>query len=212
MENPAPDFQNNKFLNISTNKGTRHVNYIFANDKNLIPTCIYFAVRLCLKHFWLYDRDQYLCPTDNWKADKEFQTNCLTYTLFHGQNRVQSKYGINKWIPFTEQDVDAKSNFQSNFMTDYFKENKLQFSEEAQAVFDAARDLWKYYHSMPDANPNASYYDIRLYFQGTNEKGDMNKKSTDEHYNILLSALKNSMSVLEAHIVPKVYEYGFLLK
>ena len=205
------DIWNNKFLNISTNKGTRHVNYIFANDKNLIPTCIYFAVRLCLKHFWLYDRDQYLCPTDNWKEDKEFQTNCLVYTLFNGQNRIQSEHGINHWIPFTEQEVDAKSNFQSNFMTDYIKNNKLVFSEEAQAVFDAGRELWKYYHSMPDANPNASYYDIRLYFQGKDKKGDMNKKSTDEHYNALLSSLKEAMSVLESHIVPKIYEYGFLL-
>ncbi|MBO4699294.1 hypothetical protein J5690_06760 [bacterium] len=34
-----------------------------------------------------------------------------------------------------------------------------QFSEEAQAVFDAGRELWKYYHSQKNANPDASFYE-----------------------------------------------------
>ena len=32
-------------------------------------------------------------------------------------------------------------------------------SPAARAVLDAGRELWKYYHAQPDANPNASYYD-----------------------------------------------------
>ena len=39
-------------------------------------------------------------------------------------------------------------------------------SDEARAVLDAGCELWRYYHKQPKANPNASYYDIRKFFQG----------------------------------------------
>ena len=87
----------------------------------------------------------------------------------------------------------------------------LVFSAEAIAVFDAGRELWRYYHAQPNANPNASYYDIREHFQGRNEKGRMNPTSKDAEYNRLLGNLKETMEVLRQQIVPKVYEYGFLI-
>ena len=87
----------------------------------------------------------------------------------------------------------------------------LIFSEAATAVFDAGRELWQYYHTQPNANPNASYYDIREYFQGRNEKGRMNPTSEDAEYNRLHAHLKEVMSVLADVIATKVYEYGFLV-
>ena len=87
----------------------------------------------------------------------------------------------------------------------------LIFSEAATAVFDAGRELWQYYHTQPNANPNASYYDIREYFQGRNEKGRMNPTSEDAEYNRLHAHLKEAMSVLADAIATKVYEYGFLV-
>ena len=87
----------------------------------------------------------------------------------------------------------------------------LVFSAEAIAVFDAGRELWRYYHAQPNANPNASYYDIREYFHGRNEKGKMNPKSEDAEYNRLYLNLKEAMELLRQQIVPKVYEYGFLI-
>ena len=62
---------------------------------NLIEFCIYFSVRYCIEATWLNDRDQFLYPNDGWKNDLEFQSDCLTFTLFHGQNRVTSKDGTN---------------------------------------------------------------------------------------------------------------------
>ena len=88
----------------------------------------------------------------------------------------------------------------------------LVFSPEATAVFDAGRELWRYYHAQPNANPNASYYDIRLHFQKRNEKGKMNPKSDDVEYMRLLANLKEAMEALRLKIVPKVYEYGFLIE
>ncbi|HNT70560.1 MAG TPA: hypothetical protein PKI83_02760, partial [Bacteroidales bacterium] len=69
-----------------------------------------------------------------------------------------------------------------------------------------------YYHSQPNSNPNASYYDIREYFQGRDEKGKMKNKSDDKKYMELLSNLKVAIAVLAKKIEQKVYEYGFLMK
>ena len=41
----------------------------------------------------------------------EFQNDCLAYTLFN--NDIQSEYGTNHWIPFTEQEVNAQDRFES---------------------------------------------------------------------------------------------------
>ncbi len=88
----------------------------------------------------------------------------------------------------------------------------LFFSPEATAVFDAGRELWRYYHAQPNANPNASYYDIREHFQKRNDRGRMNPTSEDVEYNRLLGNLKTAMEALRLKIVPKVYEYRFLIE
>jgi hypothetical protein len=234
MENPAPDFQNNKFLNITAGVGSRHVNYFAFTQNNIFFGCIYFTIRQIQEATWLNDRDQFLYPNEAWLSDREFQTDCLAFTLFHGQNRITNSEGINHWIPFTEYEVNAQEKFKSNFMTNFMKGKlkieqptnelllnpsgspllydgkPLQFSAEATAVFDAGRELWKYYHAQEDANENASLYDIRAYFQGRNDKGRMNSKGTDEKYNALIGELRNKLNVLADKIAPKVYEYGFL--
>ena len=157
-------------------------------------------------------------------------------------------------IPFTEAEVNARSKFKSNFMTDFINgkvkiENqnvdlfsqqetlsefetlkglstRLQFSEEAKLVFDAGKNLWKYYHTQEfpsfrgvDSNAvgrrgvynvNASLYDIREHFQGRNDKGKMKNKSDDETYMRLIAELRSALKILAKKIEPKVYEYGFL--
>ena len=204
--------------------------YIYA--ENLIYTVTALSVRLCIEANWLNDRDQFLYPNNGWQTDLDFQNDCLAFTLFHGQNRITNSEGINHWIPFTEEEVNAKAKFESNFMTDFIKgkikkeissetlfkdeeivESKpLVFSDEATAVFDAGRELWKYYHDQNDVdiNENASFYDIRAYFQGTNALGRMNARSENATYTKLIGELRNNLSVLADKIKPKVYEYEFL--
>ena len=251
--NHGPDFQNNRMLQIS-NRQIINANGISSNAtkysigaNNLIPMAVYFAVRLCMEQTWLNDRDQFLSPKCDWKGDREFQNNCLTFALFSPKNNIQRQLGTNHWIPFTEREIGAHDEFDSHFMTDFMrgqyqqaqkmrdngrnqllghKKNGLKdlvkeesfiptqpliFSEAATAVFDAGRELWQYYHTQPNANPNASYYDIREYFQGRNEKGRMNPTSEDAEYNRLHAHLKEVMSVLADAIATKVYEYGFLV-
>jgi len=88
---------------------------------------------------------------------------------------------------------------------------KRSFSAEAQDVFDADRELWRYYHSQKDINANASLYDIREHFQGRNDKGKMNNKSTDEKYTELIGVLREKLKVLAEKIAEKVYLHGFLI-
>ncbi len=243
------DFQNQNFIYINLGVTKAHDSELYLNKNNIIIASIYFVVRHCIDATWLNDRDQFLYPNEGWQTDTEFQNDCLAYTLFHGQNKITSQYGVNHWIPFTEQEVNAQAKFASNFMTNFIKGkikpaasnnnlfsatttlsgfetltglNQLKFSEEATAVFDAGRELWKYYHSQQfpftigvsngqgDYNANASLYDIREYFQGRNDKGRMNPKSTNATYTQLISNLRENLKVLAKKIEPKVYEYGFL--
>gem|GEM_PF-37010 len=261
MNSGRNDFQNTKYNYIANSLTTEktHASILRISANNLHIASIYFAVRHVIPATWLNDRDQFLYPNEGWKSDYEFQADCLAYTLFN--NNIQSEYGINHWIPFTEKEVGAQSLFASHFMSDYLagklgartsssasqpdlfsqlpsgtsqtnSPSKLEgaggvcqtaelendagsplqnMSEQARAVMDAGRELWRYYHSQADANADASYYDIRRYFQGTDEKGRMNPDSEDKEYMHLWNNLKAALKLLAEHIEPKVYKYGFLL-
>ncbi len=213
--------------------------FTYINSTNLLAVSIYYALRHHIIATWINNRDQFLFPNDGWLTDLEFQNDCLAFTLFN--NNIQSQYGTNHWIPFTEYEVNAQAKFASNFMTDFIKSpptpkggatandlfstttaaispavappsgvGGLLFSTEATAVFDAGRELWKYYHAQKDVNVNASLYDIREYFQGRNDKGRMNSKSDDATYMTLIGDLRSKLAILADAIKPKVYEYGFL--
>ena len=278
MNTRGNDFQNQNYIRITSINNFNHTNIITIS--NLIPSCIYFAVRHAIEASWLNDRDQFLYPNDKWQDDDEFQSDCLAFTLFHGQNRISSidrddkdKKMINHFIPFNASEV-ADGSFLSDFMykfingkfgdctchtellpesevsiksnrgyfanAQYDKKNKaqndgilpfdkkeinlptkksfipdkpLEFSKEAKAVFDAGREIWRYYHQnarQNDYKENASLYDIKEHFQGRNEKGRMNTRSDDEHYNGLMAALRLALKELAIKITPKIYEYGFL--
>ena len=231
------DFQNQNMVQIvqTSMKYNEAAGQFFVNKRNVIVACVYFAARKGIEATWLNDRDQYLFPLDSWKDDKEFHSDCIAYTLFN--NNIQSRYGTNHWIPFTEQEVDAKDRFASRFMSDYLRgkykakkteeglfgdgecfipDSPVVFSEEAQDVMDAGRELWKYYHAQPGADPNASLYDIKGFFQGFKEGKDgkmkMNSESPDETYMCLIKDLRSKLKTLAEKIEPKVYEHGFLKK
>ena len=229
----GPDFQANSGVYITSEpkqSDIKESRIQTITQDNLIEMSIYIAVRFCIDFSWLNDRDQFLFPNSNWQKDKEFHNDCLAFTLFNGQNRITS-LNKNYWIPFTEQEVNAKEKFASNFMTDFIKgkitnkkqaaglfdiEHKIysneprKFSDEATAVFDAGRELWKYYHQQKDINVNASLYEIREYFQGRNDKGVMKSRSSDETYSKLIGDLREKLKVLADKISLKVYEYEFL--
>ena len=230
--------QNNNGIYFTSELSQNDINNHFftpITSDNLIYMCIYLAIRHAIPASWLNDRDQYLSPDETLvNNDAEFILDCFTFSLFNGQNRITSTSGVNYFIPFTEEEVSASDCFKSNFLTNYisgkvrplreeslFSESTefggpMEFSEEAKAVFDSGRELWRYYHSQPDSNPDASLYDIKMYFQGTktlkNGKIQMKTNSEDEKYMSLIKDLRDRLKILAAKIEPKVYEYGFLKK
>lgn len=235
MNTRGNDFQNAKYIRITTLDNRNHTNHI--TPENLIASCIYLSVRHCIPATWINDRDQFASPYDTWETDQKFHSDCLAYTLFHGQNRISCQEGINHWIPFTEEEVKAPTLFKSHFMTDFIagKIKQIQessdelfasedpevsliprkpmtFSPEATAVFNAGRALWRYYFAQAgsEADPDAALYDIRLYFQGRDTKGKMNSDSPDAKYMELIGTLRQALKRLGRKIEPKVYEHGFL--
>ena len=212
MSAKGNDFQNTNYVYIVNSKAQLPApRGTWVTDKNLIEASIYLSVRHCIEPSWLNDRDQFLFPNNSWETDSEFQNDCLVFSLFE-HNNIQSRYGVNHWIPFTEEEADAKDTFQSNFMSGFLKGREL--SPYAQALLDKGRTLWQYYHRKiktgKTANVNASFYDIRAHFQGRKENGTMNAKSNDKTYNAIIKDLRETLKTLSAKIEPKVYVYGFL--
>jgi len=210
----TPDFQHNSQLAILSRQQKRYCFNI--TTSTLIKISIYFAVRHCIEATRLNDRDQFLRPNDGRKTDTEFHSDCLVFTLFHEQNAITSREndGVNYRIPFTEAEVDAKERFASDFMSSYLKQFTL--SPDAKRVYEAWLELWKYYHQQEFEQgqylANASFYEIKEYFQWRNEQGRMNSKSSDETYNQLIGKLRDELKNLASKIAEKVYEYEFLRK
>ena len=115
----APDFQHNQQLAILSKQQERYCFYV--SLATLIPFSVYFSVRHCIKATWINDRDQFLSPNKKWEKDTEFHSDCLIFMLFHGQNRITCKEGINHFIPFSEKDIDAAEAFESHFMHDFLQ-------------------------------------------------------------------------------------------
>jgi len=224
------DFQHSKdvFLTLSPYKtDLEQVKGNWVTENNFVEMLMYFTIRHIIPADWLNDRDQFLFPNDGYKNDTTFQLNCLIFALFHNQNRISCLHGVNHFIPFTESEVDAKEEFASHFLSDFLsgknivkkignglfsnnEKHEIKFTETTKSVMNCARDLWRYYHTMENANPNASLYDIKEYFQGRNDNGKMNASSDDQVYTRLINELKDRLRLLGEEIKPKMYEYGFL--
>ncbi len=229
------DFQNNNFVNLANNKNLkRNITFFGLTLTNLLIGAIYFSIRHCIKATWQNDRDQFYAPYDDvFQDDSEFKGNCLIFMLFHTQNRITTTQGINHFIPFSEDEVEPKERYSSHALLDFLKggikeegdnlflndkkENKpLKFSPSASKVFDAGKEIYRYYHKQDltnrPHNANASLYDIKEFFQGRNVQGRLNSptKAKDEYYKQLYANLQDALKDLAKEIQPKVYEYGFL--
>lgn len=227
MNTRGNDFQNTNYIRITLFNNHNHTNII--SYQNLLQTSIYFSVRHVINATWINDRDQFLYPNDLYENDDEFKSDCLAFMLFHGQNKISSKEGINHFIPFSETELGiTKEAFESDFMYKFIKGNikdenslfgdelaKIEFSLEAQELLKAGKELFKYYHTHSEDKDylvNASLYDIKEFFQGRDEKGRMKlpSQAKDEYYKALLSDLNTALNTLAKKLEPKIYEYGFL--
>ncbi|EPZ72991.1 hypothetical protein N203_07510 [Helicobacter pylori UM084] len=229
-------FQHQNLVHISVIDKSQqsHVKYFPIIATTILLVSVFFSIRHCIKATWQNDRDQFYAPYDDaFQDDSEFKNNCLIFMLFHTQNRITTTQGTNHFIPFSEIEVESKERYTSHALLDFLKgktkeegdslflnakkENKpLEFSQSALKVFDAGREIYRYYHTQDFTNrpynANASLYDIKEFFQGRNMQGKLNSppKAKDEYYKQLYANLQDALKDLAKEIQPKVYEYGFL--
>ncbi|GAA7988188.1 hypothetical protein HpCS16_14790 [Helicobacter pylori] len=229
-------FQHQNLVHISVIDKSQqsHVKYFPIIATTILLVSVFFSIRHCIKATWQNDRDQFYAPYDDaFQDDSEFKNNCLIFMLFHTQNRITSTQGTNHFIPFSETEVKTKERYSSHALLDFLKgkikeegdslflnakkENKpLKFSLCASKVFDAGKEIYRYYHTQASTNrlynANASLYDIKEFFQGRNAQGKLNlpAKAKDECYKRLYANLQDALKDLAKEIQPKVYEYGFL--
>ncbi|MCQ2653437.1 hypothetical protein JT155_03250 [Helicobacter pylori] len=229
-------FQTQNLVHISVIDKSQqsHVKYFPIIATTILLVSVFFSIRHCIKATWQNDSDQFYAPYDDaFQDDSEFKGNCLVFMLFHTQNRITTTQGTNHFIPFSEDEVNAKERYSSHVLLDFLKggikeegvnlflndkkENKpLKFSPSASKVFDAGREIYRYYHAQDfinrPYNANASLYDIKEFFQGRNAQGKLNSpaKAKDKYYKQLYANLQDALKDLAKEIQPKVYEYGFL--
>ncbi|MGT0059533.1 hypothetical protein [Helicobacter pylori] len=229
-------FQHQNLVHISVIDKSQqsHVKYFPIIATTILLVSVFFSIRHCIKATWQNDRDQFYAPYDDaFQDDSEFKGNCLIFMLFHTQNRITATQGANHFIPFSEDEVESKERYSSHALLDFLKggikeegdslflndkkENKpLKFSPSASKVFDAGREVYRYYHTQDFTNrpynANASLYDIKEFFQGRNAQGKLNlpAKAKDGYYKQLYANLQDALKDLAKEIQPKVYEYGFL--
>jgi hypothetical protein len=193
-------------------------NGFYITPENLWQAVIIFSVRRLVSPTWLNDRDQFLQPTE--ELTDEFKNDCLIWMLFNRCQRTASADGlewndktwsiVNHFIPFTEIDVNAPARFESDFMVQYLEKKKL--SNDAKAVLDAGRELWKAYFSEIDVysvreefklnRADVGWYQIRNALKKRNESGEFIPVSFDE--------FESAYKLLSAKLQPMVFELGFL--
>ena len=193
-------------------------NGFYVTTKNLWQASVIFTVRRLIRPTWLNDRDQFLQPTS--PLTDEFKSDCLIWMLFNRCNRAASandlewddkKWSIvNRFIPYTEAEVDAPDRFESDFMVQYLADKTL--SEEAQAVLDAGRQLWKSYFAHTDVRtvrdqfklnrPDVGWYQIRNALAQRNKSGDTTP--------VNFSPFEAAYEGLTEKLRPQVFTLGFL--
>lgn len=195
-----------------------HAGGYFVTAENLEKVAMVFAVRQLVKHSWINHNDQFLQPSAS--PPNEFKDDCLLWMLFHGKNLSASandlewngqKWSIvNHFIPYTEEEVDAPDRFESDFMVQYLADKTL--SEEATAVLDAGRQLWRAYFAHTDVRtvrdqyklnrPDVGWYQIRNALAERNKSGDTAPVNFTP-YEVAYEALTQKLR-------PQVFSLGFL--
>ena len=190
----------------------------YVKADNLWQAAIVFTVRRIVKSTWINNRDQFLQPST--PLTDEFKNDCLIWMLFSSSNLTAGADGlewkgkkwslVNHFIPFTEVEVNAPDQFESDFMVQYLAGKTL--TPEAKGVLDAGRTLWQAYFAHTDERsvreefklnrPDVGWYQIRNALKARN--------SSSEILPISFDSLDRTYQALTDKLRPLVFELGFL--
>ncbi len=195
------------------------------DQDNFEKSMIVHAVRRTLKSTWINDRDQFLTPSC--ELDQVFIADCVVWSLFANSNEttalkdVQYKGAVyqihNHFFPFKISKINAwdinNAEIRSSLMSDQnrFVANWLsgkQLSEQARAVMYKAEEIYKIFfehlnnirtHKLKIQTWDAGWWQIR------------NGLSESQYGNEQIEELKILHGILKTSILPKIFEYGFLI-
>ena len=193
-------------------------NGFYITPVNLVQAAIVFSVRRLVKPTWLNDRDQFLQPTE--PLTSEFKGDCVIWMLFNRCQRTASasdlEWNERKWsltnhfIPFTEDEVGAPDRFESDFMSSFISGKPK--SQEAVAVMDAGRDLWKLYFSQTDVRRIRDEFKLDRtdvgWFQVRTALG--RRESQKDQIAEAFQKFNTAYAALTEKLAPNVYDLGFL--
>jgi hypothetical protein len=191
---------------------------LYLNAENLSQAAVVYGMRRIVRPTWINDRDQFLQPTE--PLTDEFKTDCLIWMLFNGSNLTAGADGlewngktwslVNHFIPFTETEVGAPDQFESDFMVQYLADKTL--SAESKAVLNAGRTLWKSYFEYKDVRtvrdeyklnrPDVGWYQIRNALKARNASGDTAP--------VNFTPFETAYQALTDKLRPQVFSLGFL--
>ncbi|MEM5877496.1 MAG: hypothetical protein QXF12_01325 [Candidatus Aenigmatarchaeota archaeon] len=195
------DVQRNMLVFLDNSKHVYSNTKIPVTEQNFLETCVYFSVRHSLDNTWINNRDLFYYPNEDFINDKEFIGDCVVYAIFHTQNKISAKKGINHYIPYKEDEVMPRERFQSRFVYEIINNpQKVIISETSAKVLSTGKEIYRIYHSDINSDPNASFYDIKGYIR--------NSENT-----VLKNLYKNMqtyMKALKAQIRKKAMTYGFI--
>jgi len=177
------------------------------NKDNIIQTCVYNTVRLCISATWLNNRDQFTKPSSkrvkieveglktykdvyDYEEDEKFIGDCIAFALFEKNNT--------NWQIFANSEVGLTGVSRDMTIYDLLIKNR-QFGEEATAVLEAAKKIYKLYYAN-FSDHNAGWNDVCKAFKG----------DKISEFDALWQEFQNAKEDLADHLVPFIYKYGFL--
>ena len=197
--------------------------------ENFMKVVSLFTARKLIKKTWINQNDEYIKPNTDHPYYKQWNNDCVIYSLFNTASNQSSLRNIeykNKtwqivnefcWLyPHYVKSIsnenhndavykDAKQYGKTRFVADLL--TKITLSDDAQAVFDDASELWlstfKYREAMHEEYPeyhlnawDAGWYQIKKVIEVYNPEAL-------KQFRILYNKLADRMR-------PLVYELGFL--
>jgi hypothetical protein len=213
------DMQNAPDSTAFLSSGYASAGGLFVTRQNIDQAAVVFAVRRVMPKRWTNNRDQFLAPAG--QLPDEFVNDCLVWALFDIRNYTASAQGlkwnnrdwnlVNHFVPYTEGQVGAPAQFESDFMSQHLATKNL--SQEACAVLEEGRKLWSSYFDHVDTHsvraeyrlerPDVGWYQIRHALRLRNSSGDYPPVTFD--------GLDAAHDALGDKIRPDVYTHGFLL-
>lgn len=192
--------------------------------ENFEKSMVIHAVQRIPKATWTNDRDQFMQP--NAELPAEFIDDCTVWSLFSNSNQTVALQNVqyendtyqipNHFFPFLQAEIKkwtisntdialSITTSADRFVATYLTSRSL--SNEAQALLDAAKEIYKFYFA------NLNLIRLNKFKISTWDAGWWQIRNCLDEQNLasdLLANLKTAANTLRGKILPQIYTFGFL--